>query len=97
MLHLTRTFATRMASLLAAVGLGLTTLPATGWAAPMALERPVTLYGVPTLAPLLYQNASGDFTLTLLEAIGSMLDQLSAYQEAIASEASLPTACELPC
>ena len=97
MFHLIRSRSKRLVPLLVALGLGLGSLPATSWAPPIPLESSATVTNSATVAPLWYQDTSGDFTVALLNMWASVADQLSNYQDAIASEAYLGTACSPPC
>ncbi len=87
----------RLATVLLALGLGLTSLPATGWAAPISFESGANVRRSATVAPLWSQGTSGDFGLMLLDLFSSAADSLSYYQDAEAVEAYLGTACDPPC
>jgi hypothetical protein len=101
MMHLTHRprgrFSRRLAALLLALGLELTSLPATGWAAPISMERTATLSSLPIGAPLSNQTSSTDFGVSVLDIFAVVADRQSAYQDAVATEAFLATACTQPC
>jgi hypothetical protein len=75
-----------IASLALALGLALTSLPATGLAAP-ALDRHSARAGATTSAP----SQQSDLAVALIDAWARMGDTLSAYQDATANEAFLHT------
>ena len=87
----------RLASVLLTLGLGLTSMPATSWAAPMASESRISVSRQVTVAPWWSQGSSGDFGVLLLDVFASTADTLTAYQDALATEAYLGTACDSPC
>jgi hypothetical protein len=89
--------ALRLAGVLLTLGLGLTTTPVTGWAAPLSSGSRLNVSRAATVAPLWSQSPSGDLTVMLLDLFASVADSLTAYQDAAAAEAYLGSACDLPC
>jgi hypothetical protein len=87
----------RLATVLLTLGLGLSSLPATGWAAPISLDSGAYVSDTATFALVWSPAPSGDFSLMLLDSFASVADSLTYYQDAAASEAYLGTACDPPC
>ena len=81
----------------AAFGLGLTSLPAAGWAAPISLASGARVKRFATTAPSWPQSTSGDVGVMLVDLFASVADRLSFYQDAAATDAYLGTACDPPC
>ena len=87
----------RLATVLVALGLSLTSLPAATWAAPISFASGAGVNRLATSAPVWSQINSGDFGVTLLDLFTSVTDIFSNYQDVAASEAYLGSACDPPC
>jgi hypothetical protein len=81
----------RFATVLLALGLGLTSLPTASWAAPISFD------GGANVRRATSPSNSVDLGSLLLDYFAYVADTLTYYQDATANEAYLSTACDPTC
>ncbi|HLZ30046.1 MAG TPA: hypothetical protein VKV73_22215 [Chloroflexota bacterium] len=83
--------------MLLAFALGLTSAPTASWAAPISMANGALVNRSATVAPVTAPSSSGDLGVLLLDWFASVADTLAFYQDAVATEDYLGTACDTPC